>query len=198
MVKCRVLTRFKKIVWMLLCLGCVLTPWDNAAYAGESLGSLFTSYGNVMQIGLPVFAGVTALSNDMQEQQGLQDTALFLRRFTFLDAMLNVTKFSTHEARPAPFESNHLSFPSGHTTAAFSGAAFLSRYHFSSMLKCSYYALAGLVGLSRITSHHHHVQDVLAGAILGSSVMLLPNSDENHLDVLASSDGLGLGYEMDF
>jgi undecaprenyl-diphosphatase len=54
-------------------------------------------------------------------------------------------------------------FPSGHATAGFTTAVFLSR--------CDpgppWYLLAGLVGFSRIYVRLHHTSDVVAGAALG-------------------------------
>ena len=54
-------------------------------------------------------------------------------------------------------------FPSGHATAGFTTAAFLSRADPGP----PWYVLAGLVGLSRIYVRLHHTSDVVAGAALG-------------------------------
>lgn len=54
-------------------------------------------------------------------------------------------------------------FPSGHATAGFTAAAFLSR----SDPGPPWYLLAGLVGFSRVYVRLHHASDVLAGAALG-------------------------------
>jgi len=55
-------------------------------------------------------------------------------------------------------------FPSGHATAAFTAAAFLSR---GDPLGPAYYALAVLVAASRVYVRLHHASDVLAGVVLG-------------------------------
>jgi len=54
-------------------------------------------------------------------------------------------------------------FPSGHATAGFTTAMFLSRADPGP----PWYLLAGLVGFSRIYVRLHHTSDVLAGAALG-------------------------------
>jgi membrane-associated phospholipid phosphatase len=54
-------------------------------------------------------------------------------------------------------------FPSGHASAGFTTAVFLSR----SDPGPPWYVLAGLVGFSRIYVRLHHTSDVVAGAVLG-------------------------------
>ncbi|MES2701592.1 MAG: phosphatase PAP2 family protein [Bacteroidota bacterium] len=60
------------------------------------------------------------------------------------------------------------SFPSGHTTAAFSAATvFAYEYKDQILIPVIAYASAALVGLSRITENAHWLTDVAAGAALG-------------------------------
>jgi undecaprenyl-diphosphatase len=54
-------------------------------------------------------------------------------------------------------------FPSGHSTAGFTAAVFLSRADPGP----PWYLIAGLVGFSRIYVRLHHTSDVLGGAALG-------------------------------
>ena len=54
-------------------------------------------------------------------------------------------------------------FPSGHATAGFTTAVFLSRADPGP----PWYLIAGLVGFSRVYVRLHHASDVLAGAALG-------------------------------
>lgn len=76
-------------------------------------------------------------------------------------------KHTTHELRPDG--SNTLSFPSGHTTDAFTGAALLDR-EFSGVspwIPIGGYAMATTTGLLRLTNDKHWVSDVLVGAGIG-------------------------------
>jgi undecaprenyl-diphosphatase len=57
------------------------------------------------------------------------------------------------------------SFPSGHATAAFTAAVFLSDD--GEPLAAVWFALAGAVAFSRVYVRMHHATDVLAGAALG-------------------------------
>jgi undecaprenyl-diphosphatase len=56
------------------------------------------------------------------------------------------------------------SFPSGHATAAFTAAVFLSD---DDALATIWYGLAGAVAFSRVYVRMHHASDALAGAALG-------------------------------
>jgi membrane-associated phospholipid phosphatase len=65
---------------------------------------------------------------------------------------------------------NHVSFPSGHTTTAFAVTFILASYTKNKMLQILLLILAILAGYSRIYLAQHFLEDVLAGAILGSAI----------------------------
>jgi membrane-associated phospholipid phosphatase len=67
-----------------------------------------------------------------------------------------------------------VSFPSGHTSQAFFMATLIAGYwHAGVWVVCLLYAIALLVGITRIYLGAHYPRDVLAGAILGSAWGLL-------------------------
>ena len=66
------------------------------------------------------------------------------------------------------------SFPSGHTSQAFFMATLLaSHFHLSAWVVFLLYAIALIVGFTRMYVGAHYPRDVLAGAILGSAWGLL-------------------------
>jgi membrane-associated phospholipid phosphatase len=79
-------------------------------------------------------------------------------------AYSGLLKYSVQRERPDG--SDRLSFPSGHTSTAFSLAA-VADHHYGWKVGLPAYVLASGIGLSRIESNRHHLSDVLAGATLG-------------------------------
>ena len=78
-------------------------------------------------------------------------------------------KYAVDRKRP---DGGNYSFPSGHTSAAFSGASFLGRRY---GWKCGVpaYVAASYVGWSRVECDKHYWEDVIVGAFLGISITCL-------------------------
>jgi membrane-associated phospholipid phosphatase len=79
-------------------------------------------------------------------------------------------KHFIHRCRPD--NSNNQSFPSGHTTLAFSSAIFLQR-QYGSKIGIPALAVASYVGYTRIKTKRHHFTDVLVGAAISIGTDLL-------------------------
>ena len=79
-------------------------------------------------------------------------------------------KYTVDKARPDGSDND--AFPSGHTAAAFSGAAFL-QMRYDSLLAIPAYLAAAYVGWSRIEAKKHDVADVLGGAAVGVAAAYL-------------------------
>jgi membrane-associated phospholipid phosphatase len=74
------------------------------------------------------------------------------------------------QARIVGSQAGGRSFPSGHTSQAFFMATLMAPYfHTSAWMVFLLYAIALLVGITRIYVGAHYPRDVLAGAILGSA-----------------------------
>jgi membrane-associated phospholipid phosphatase len=84
-------------------------------------------------------------------------------------------KYSIHERRPDG--SDNESFPSAHSSVAFTSAEYLrKRYGWEYGIPA--YGLAGFVAYSRVAADRHYVHDVLAGAAIGiasSCLFTTPN-----------------------
>lgn len=89
-------------------------------------------------------------------------------------------KYTVREHRPD--SSDRDSFPSGHTTAAFSFASYIGCRH-SLGWGIAAYSLAAFVGFSRVNDNRHYIHDVTAGAAIGAAygigVCLSENSRSN-------------------
>jgi len=87
-----------------------------------------------------------------------------IRALMFTGATTGLLKASFRRQRPD--ESDHLSFPSGHTSSAFATATSLSMaYGWRAGVPA--YSAAVLTGLSRMADNKHWASDVVAGGFLG-------------------------------
>ncbi len=115
--------------------------------------------GDVLQILIPGIAYGTTLYWDDDEGE----TQMYQSFFTNLGITYTL-KVSINRTRP---NGGDYSFPSGHTSAAFQGAAFIhARYGWTYAIPA--YIGACFVGYSRVYANKHFPSDVWAGAIIGT------------------------------
>lgn len=62
------------------------------------------------------------------------------------------------------------SFPSGHTTWAFAAASSFAEHYTEPWAQVTAYGLATLVGMARLEQNQHWTSDVVAGALIGTTV----------------------------
>ena len=81
--------------------------------------------------------------------------------------VVEVGKYAVGRERPD--NSNHFSFPSGHTSTAFVAAEFLHQEYKNQSVWISVggYSMATLIGVARIYNNKHWVSDVVTGAGVG-------------------------------
>lgn len=89
-------------------------------------------------------------------------------------------KWAVGRVRPAetsdptnfhPFDHSY-SFPSGHTTQAFAVASVISAHYDSLAISVPAYGIATLVGYARHQHNAHWTSDIVAGAVIGTTVGL--------------------------
>jgi len=145
-----------RILTTLLCAICtgVLSPCSVAASKDK-----IEQAGDIMQILIPATAYGTTFYLDDTEGR----TQFYKSFFTNLGVTYGL-KYSIDKKRP---NGGSHSFPSGHTSAAFQGAAFIhKRYGWKYSIPA--YIGAAFVGYSRVESDNHYIEDVLAGAAIGT------------------------------
>ena len=114
---------------------------------------------NVLRVALPAAAwGMTQYLDDAEGSKQ------FYYSFATTIATTLALKATVNKDRPDGSDND--AFPSGHTSMAFQGAAFLQR-RYGWQYGAPAYALAAYVGYSRVNNDHHDSRDVLAGALIG-------------------------------
>jgi len=109
-------------------------------------------------------------------------------------AMVQGVKLAAGRTRP---DGAKYSFPSGHTSSAFTTAAVLQR-HYGWKVGLPAYSVAAYVGGSRIAENRHYLSDVLFGAALGiiagHAVTVGHGSRQFALAPIAVPGGAGIGF----
>jgi membrane-associated phospholipid phosphatase len=136
----------------LLCL-LLFSPLSQAAGATETSGDIITAL-------LPAIGyGSTFYMDDSEGREQFYYSFATNAAVTFgLKELVN---------KKRPNGEDNKSFPSGHTSISFQSATFIQqRYGWKYAIPA--YVAATYVGYSRVESDNHHIEDVIAGAAIGS------------------------------
>ena len=142
----------------------------------------------VLQIMIPSIAYGTTRYFDDEEGQ--------IQFYKSFGANIGVTyglKYTVDKKRP---NGEKYSFPSGHTSMAFQGASFIhKRYGLKYALPA--YIAATFVGYNRVESDAHYIEDVIAGAAIGtlSSFYFTTPYKEFELKFVAIDGGYGIALK---
>ncbi len=150
--------------------------------------------GDITQIALPAGGYLSMLFGGDEEGQ-----IMFFKAFIVNTALTHTLKYLIN--KPRPENNGDYSFPSGHTSAAFQGAAFIERrYGWKWGLPC--YALASYVSYTRIKSDMHDIWDCIGGAILGISTSYYftdRSNNQNLISGFVSDNGTyGVSFTVKF
>ncbi len=188
------------IVYVLVILLAIAAPFrasaQNAEFHRTSAQKAVKTSTDVLLIAAPVATLTGVLI--AKDWTGLKQGA-----FSAVTA-LGVTyalKYSIHKRRPDGSDCH--SFPSGHTAALFTDAAFVQR-RYGWKLGIPAYAIAAYVGWGRTFAKKHDWWDVLAGAAIGAGSAYIYtrtyNNKRTRLDIapVADGDNMGLYVRLQF
>jgi membrane-associated phospholipid phosphatase len=155
-----------------------------------------TSSGDILQLAIPAVAfGSTFIWNDDHTKPTWQFIKAYGTSLVLEQALKHIV------LKPRPDGSDNYSFPSGHTTSAFTGAAFIQR-RYGWKYGIPSYLLASYVGYTRIQAKKHDGWDVLAGATIGigSSYLFTKPYAKKNIDVSLNKvqGGYLIGFNYTF
>ena len=182
-------------LFLLICICCSALSYSQTEIYQTKEGDIRT-YGDQMQYALPIGALIGSLA--IGDYEGaIQLTKVMVSNTVVITGL----KYSIDRTRPDHSVNN--SFPSGHTSAAFAGAGYVS-HRYGPKWSLPMYTLASLVGISRVWANRHYLDDVMAGASIGvfnSIIYTTPYQESNRWSILpmfdSNSFGVYLNYAMD-
>lgn len=133
--------------------------WGRIARVGDVLGNGYLAGGVI---------GTMLFSSGFSHNAEYRILSLDLAEGCLLNSLIT-TGLKHAISRQRPNGSDNYSFPSGHTSNAFTVAAILDE-HYGHKIGLGSYAMASFIGWSRLQTGHHHLSDVVAGATLGTIV----------------------------
>ncbi len=150
---------------------------SNRNTSGDDFWKFISRFGEPFVL-LAASGGIYA-AGELAGSTGMRRTALLsIESLLISSTMLYALKWAVGRARPYaeegkssfhPFslESKYHSFPSGHTSAAFSVASVIAHHSDSVIVDVLSYSLATFVGFARPFQDKHWASDVFFGAALG-------------------------------
>ena len=160
----------------------IVDPAQREAVEHKPLGS-FSKIGDIGGRGVPnalYVVGMLGYGLIEGDNEAKQDASGMFQATLYSIMVTAGLKYTVREPRPDSHDRD--SFPSGHTTAAFSFASYVGCRH-SLGWGVAAYSLATFVGFSRVNDNRHYLHDVAAGATIGTAygigVCLTENSKAN-------------------
>lgn len=148
-------------------------------YRNSDPASELRSMGDVGEKAGLIFGGAFGLQGIVfRNAKSRQTSVLLLESFVVSGLIASGIKTVIGRERPSQANSSmdfgkhspSSSFPSGHTTAAFSAATVIAEQYPKWHIAIPMYAAATVVGVSRMYASKHWSSDVVAGAFLGTAV----------------------------
>lgn len=175
----------------ILTYGCLVTILSiTQAQAMWNINEPHRFAGDVLQLAIPAVGGVMAYQHDdLEGAKQLGKTVFATAAVT--QSMKYGFDHTTLGKRP---NGGRLSFPSGHTSNACAGAAFIGqRYGWQAGTPAL--AAAGYVGWTRVHANAHHVHDVVVGCAIGVAAGLVLTTPQD-TQVLPWYENQALGLSI--
>ena len=115
-------------------------------------------FGDIMRLALPAAAATLSYAQD--DNEGLKQLAMSMALSQGSTALL---KARVSTARP---DGGRHGFPSGHTSLAFTAAAYVHK-RYSLAWALPMYGLSVATGIQRVRTNNHFKRDVVGGALIG-------------------------------
>lgn len=154
--------------------GILLELAEDRTEEKTELWSVMSKINNPVCMSVPVSAMLVGV---ITHNKDLKKKALYMAESFVVNSVITTAMKVTFD-RPRPFVNNsslvpvyylkHYSFPSGHTSEAFSMATSLSLSFPKWYVIVPSYAFASMVGYSRVYLGVHFPSDVIAGALVGT------------------------------
>jgi undecaprenyl-diphosphatase len=155
--------------------------WLDSLRGTPAIDSLFTAASHLGDFALlwHLVGGLRGLRSERQATEALQLSALLGLESLLVNQGI---KRLFRRARPTPSGDERYglrtpstsSFPSGHASAAFFSAAYLTRR--SPGLAPVWYGVAIVVAVSRPYTRIHHASDIIGGALVGAALARIAES----------------------
>lgn len=151
--------------------------YERTTERGQIVGhraAVMGTIGDYLQLAIPISALV--YSSAIGDWEGDKQLAYSVGSTW---AATEILKTLVHEERPDSLSEKGRSFPSGHSSFAFSGAAYW-QMRYGWYIGAPMYVAASFVGYSRVVTKMHNPTDVIAGAALGIGFNYLFTSRYNN------------------
>lgn len=144
--------------------------------------------GDVLAFGGPA----AVLGSTFIWKDGQKGTCQFIKSMALSQATTISLKYIINKPRP---DGDDYAFPSGHTSSAFTAAAF-SQKRYGWKIGAPAYALAAYTGWTRIKAKRHDIYDVVAGAAIGvgSGLLFAKPLRNERLNVSLTASGGHYGF----
>ncbi|RMA97560.1 phosphatase PAP2 family protein [Hydrogenothermus marinus] len=141
--------------------------------------NIFNEAGSGYAIAIPI--STYALGYYLKDQKLAKASRVAIASALVSASIVFPIKYITHRKRPD--DSDHYSFPSGHTAFAFAIFGSYAKYYNEGITPYILYSIPVLTGFSRIYKNKHYLSDVVAGGVIGLSSVYIGQWLEKNLSL---------------